>query len=129
MPPEYKPAGQPLWPWPANPSSSNPLYRYYGTNTVWVPLKNGTVQRLAYNDNLNPWRNQYMPSVRHWGLDTSLFKAIIFKERYNVRFNADFFNVLNAPGNPNSIGANGVLSTRSSGNAARLLQLTIRLSW
>jgi hypothetical protein len=87
------------------------------------------VQRLAYNDNLNPWRNQYVPGVLQWGLDASLFKSIPFKERYNIRFNADFFNVLNHPGNPNSIASTGILSTVSSGQAARVLQLTLRLNW
>jgi hypothetical protein len=129
VPANYTPAAQPLIPWPAVPDRNDPLYRYYGTNTVWVPLKNGTSQRIVYNDNLNPWRNQFVPGVRQWGLDASLFKAIRFKERYEVRFNADFFNVLNHPGNPNSIGGDGVLTTNNSGQRARELQLTLRLSW
>jgi hypothetical protein len=70
-----------------------------------------------------------MPSVRQWSLDASLFKTITFHERFNVRFNADFFNVLNHPGNPNSIGGDGVLSVRNSGQAARELQLSLRVSW
>jgi hypothetical protein len=129
VPSSYKPAGQPLWPWPTNPNPTDPMYRYYGTNTVWVPLTNGSVQRLTYSDNLNPWRNQFVPGVRQWGLDASLFKSIKFKERYDIRFNADFFNVLNHPGNPNAIGGDGVLTTNASGQRARELQLTLRLSW
>jgi len=129
VPSNYKPAAQPLIPWPANPNPSDPNYAFYGTNTVWVPMKNGTLQRTTYNDNLHPWRNQFQPSVRQWGLDASLFKSIPFGERFNVRFNADFFNVLNNPGNPNSIASTGVLSTINSGKAARELQLTLRLSW
>jgi hypothetical protein len=129
VPTDYKPAGQPLLPWPANPSRSDPLYSYYGSNTVWVPLKNGTLQRVTYSDGLPPWRNQYKPGPRQWGLDASLFKSIPFGERYSIRFNADFFNVLNKPGNPNSVGLNGILSTRNSGQGARELQLTLRLSW
>jgi hypothetical protein len=47
-----------------------------------------------------------------------------------LRFQADFFNVLNHPGNPNSINSeSGVLSVQSSGNSPRTLQLTLRLSW
>jgi hypothetical protein len=106
------------------------LYNFYGTNTVWVRLKNGSEQRLAYNDNLHPWRNQYMPSIRQWGLDASLFKTVAIGERLNVRFNADFFNVLNHPGNPAPSTMNdGILGTRNSGQAARELQLTLRLTW
>jgi hypothetical protein len=70
-----------------------------------------------------------MPSIRQWGLDASLFKTISLRERLNIRFNADFFNVLNHPGNPNSIGGDGVLSIRTSGQAARELQLSLRVGW
>jgi hypothetical protein len=62
-------------------------------------------------------------------LDASLFKTISFGERIRVRFNADFFNVLNAPGNPNSVASTGILNTFESGQAARELQLTLRLTW
>jgi hypothetical protein len=138
VPANYQPAGQPLIPWPVNPNPSDPMYRYYGTNTVWLPLKNGAIQRLTYSDNLHPWRNQFMPGPRQWGLDASLFKAIPFMERFVIRFNADFFNVLNHPGNPisapsgwgaNTVGADGILSTVNSGQPARDLQLTVRLTW
>jgi hypothetical protein len=61
--------------------------------------------------------------------NASLFKAIPIGERVNIRFNAEFFSVLNKPGNPNSIGGDGVLSVRSSGQTARELQLTPRLTW
>jgi hypothetical protein len=129
VPANYKPAAQPLNPWPANPDPNNPLYPYYGTNTVFVRLKDGTLQRVVYSDGLPPFRNQYKPGVRQWSLDASLFKAIPFKERFMIRFNADFFNVLNHPGNPNSIGLDGILNTVSSGQPARELQLTLRLTW
>ena len=78
---------------------------------------------------LLPLRQQYLPSIRQWGLDASLFKTIPINERFKVRLNVDFFNVLNHPGNPNSIGSTGMLATRNSGNGARTLQLTLRLSW
>jgi len=134
VPSNYKPAVTPLIPWgstalPANAPANTNIQSFWDTNNVWIPLKNGTVQRVGYNPNLNAWRNQYMPGVRQWGLDASLFKNIPVGERFAVRFNADFFNVLNAPGNPNTIGENGFLNTRNSGNSPRTLQLTLRLSW
>ena len=94
-----------------------------------MTLKNGTVQRTTYNDNLHPWRQQYLPGVRQWNLDASLFKSLPITERVRLRFNADFFNVLNMPGNPNAIGSDGLLRTQTSGKAARELQLSLRLSW
>ena len=129
VPADYKSVSQPIWPWPANPQSSDPMYPYYGSNTVWVPLSNGVLQRTTYNENLHPWRQQYFPSVRQWGLDASLFKTIPVTERVNLRFNLDYFNVLNHPNNPTGVSGMGILSTRSSGSGARELQLTLRLTW
>jgi hypothetical protein len=129
VPDNYRPAGQPLIPWPAVPDRSDPNFNFYGTNTVFVPLRNGTLQRTTFDDGLHPWRQQYFPGVRQWGLDASLFKTIPITERFMLRLNADFFNVLNAPGNPNSITGDGILSTVTSGQSARELQLTLRLSW
>jgi len=105
------------------------MFPYDGSNTVWITLKDGTEQRTTYNDGLHPWRQQYMRSVNTWGLDASLFKRIPITERVNLRFNADFFNVLNRPGTPSGIGGNGILSTFTSGQSARELQLTLRLAW
>ncbi|MFB3828128.1 MAG: carboxypeptidase regulatory-like domain-containing protein [Bryobacteraceae bacterium] len=128
VPDTYKPAAQPLLPWPAKPSTSDPLYPYYGSNTVWLTLKNGTVQRITYNDNLPAWRNQYIHGPGSWGLDASLFKQVAITERVHIRINADFFNVLNRPGTPNA-GGNGVLSMRSSALSPREVQLTGRVIW
>jgi hypothetical protein len=134
VPDSYKPAAEPRIPWPKSPNSSDPNYSLFGTNTVFVPLKDGTSQRTNFNENLHPWRQQYLPGVRQWGLDASLFKAIPINERLMVRFNADFFNVLNRPGNPSTINpititGDGLLSTFTSGQSARELQLTLRLIW
>jgi hypothetical protein len=134
VPANYKPAAAFLIPWgstalPPNAPANTNVASFWDTNNVWIPLQNGTVQRVGYNDNLHPWRNQYLPSSRQWGLDASLFKSIPISERVNVRFNADFFNVLNKPGNPSGVSSNGILSTFDSGQSARELQLTLRVSW
>jgi hypothetical protein len=134
VPSNYKPAVTPLIPWgstalPANAPSNTVVSQFWDTNNVWIPLKNNTVQRTGLAPGLHPWQNQFLPSVRQWGFDASLFKSVAVNERIRVRINADFFNVLNAPGNPNSIGGNGFLNTRSSGNSPRTLQLTMRISW
>lgn len=62
-------------------------------------------------------------------MDASLFKFVNITERVVLRFNIDMFNVFNHPNNPNSIGADGILSTRNSGSGARTTQLSLRLSW
>jgi hypothetical protein len=129
VPDSYKPAGEPLIPWPKNPNPSDPNFAFYGTNTTFVPLNNGTLQRTTFNDNLHPWRQQYLPSSRQWGLDSSVFKIIPITESVRLRFNADFFNVLNHPGNPSLVASTGILSTRNSGMNPRVIQLTLRLTW
>lgn len=129
VPENYRPAGQPLIPFPKSPDPRDPMFPFYGSNTTWVTLKDGTVQRTTYNPVYHPWQNQFFPSVRQWGLSASLFKSIRIRESLELRVNADFFNVLNVAGNPNSVGGDGILSTRTSGNTPRQVQLTARLSW
>ena len=129
VPANYKPSTEPLIPYPKTPNPADPMFPYYGSNTVWMTLKDGTSQRTTYSPPLHPWQNQFMPSVRSWDVSASLFKTIPIRERFQVRLNVDFFNVLNKAGNPNSVGADGILSTRNSGNSPRQLQFSLRLSW
>src|SRR6185312_5061022 len=114
---------------PANAPANTKVSSYWDTNNVWIPLDNGKVQRTSYNDNLHPWRNQRMPGPRQWFQDASLFKFVPITERVTLRFNLDVFNVFNNPNDPTGVSGNGVLSTRNSGSAARLMQLALRLTW
>jgi hypothetical protein len=134
VPENYRPAGQPLIPYgstalPANAPANTRVSQFWDTNTVWIPLSNGTVQRTTFNDNLHPWRNQYFGAPLQWFQDAALFKFIPINERVTLRFNIDFFNVFNHPNNPTAVSGNGVLSTRNSGSAARVTQLALRLNW
>lgn len=134
VPPNYKPAAKPLIPagstaLPPNAPGNTIVSQFWDTNTVWIPLKNGTVQRTNFDNGLHPWRNQYIPGPRQWGMDASLFKFINITESVVLRFNIDIFNVFNHPNNPNSIGGDGILATRNSGSGARTTQLTLRLQW
>ena len=133
IPANYQPSVVPLVVYgqttaPNAPAGTN-MVGYYNTNTVWVPLKDGTPQRTTWSG-LAPLRQQYLPGIWQWGLDASMFKNVSIKERLHFRLQADFFNVLNHPGNPNSfIGATGILNVQSSGNGPRTIQLSGRLSW
>jgi hypothetical protein len=134
VPADYKPAAAPLIPWgstalPPNAPANTNVSQFWDTNTVWIPLNNGAVQRTAFNDGLHPWRQQYMPSTRQWNLDASIFKSIPINERVRLRFNMDFFNVFNHPGNPSAVAQTGILSTRASGMSPRVTQLTLRVIW
>jgi hypothetical protein len=134
IPADYQPAETPLIPYgstalPPNAPAGTNVSTYWDTNNVWIPLQNGTVVRTTYNNGWNPWRNQYMPGVLQWNQDASLFKNIQITERVGLRFQVDFFNVFNHPGNPNTVGADGFENTTASGNQPRDLQLSLRLHW
>jgi len=133
VPTDYKPAVTPLIPWgatamPANAPAGTVVSTYWDTNTVWIPLNTGVIQRTTYNPNLHPWRNQYIGGPRQWGLDASLFKRIRLREGVELRFTVDAFNVFNHPNNPVGGGA-GILDTMGQSNASRELQLSVRVSW
>ena len=133
VPEGYKPSVAPLIPWGATTAPNMPvgtnLSGFWDTNNVWIPLNNGTVQRTIFNDNMNPFRNQFFGAPNQWGLDASLFKFTNITEKVVVRFNLDFFNVLNHPNDPLAVDSLGILTTRNSGSAARVMQVTARLIW
>ncbi len=134
VPSNYKPASQFLIPagstaLPPNAPANTVVSQFWETNNVWVPLNNGTVQRLTFNDNLHPWRNQYLPGVRQWFQDASLYKFTSITESVTLRINVDFFNVFNNPNNPTGVAGDGILATRNSGSGARVTQLGLRLMW
>ena len=134
VPDGYKPSAKPLIPvgsttLPANAPAGTSVQQFWDSNTVWIPLKNGTVQRTTFDNGLHPWRNQYLPGPMQWGMDASLFKFVNITERVVLRFNIDLFNVFNHPNNPTSVGGDGILSTRNSGVGARTTQLSLRLQW
>jgi hypothetical protein len=143
VPENYKPAAQPLIPWgstelPPNAPPGTNVQSFWDTNTAWIPLTNGTVQRTTFNDNMHPWRSQQMFGPGQWSQDASLFKSVMLTERIRLRFNMDFFNVFNHPNDFNTPRPNdpspatmddGILSTRNSAIPARVMQLGVRLSW
>ena len=133
VPSNYKPANAPLIPWgqtalPANAPANTNVSAFWDTNTVWMPLNNGTVQQVTFDNNLHPWRNQFALAPWTWGQDASAQKFINITEGILLRINVDFFNVFNHPNNQGP-GGNGILSLRNSGSNARVTQLGLRLQW
>jgi hypothetical protein len=80
VPESYKPFVTPLLPTPKDGGSpSDPYYGFYDTNTVWVPLKNGTVQRTTLGGYLDPMQNQFVLGPMIWNMTASSSKR---KSRY-----------------------------------------------
>jgi len=142
VPADYKPAVAPLWPYPADyysrSAATDPNFNYYGTNTVWIPVTNGTPYQIditPYGNGglagspVSPWINQPILSTNTWVQDASLVKNFAFKERVNLRLQFDFFNVFNIPGNSPSAGGDGIVSTYTGYNSPRTMQISGRLTW
>jgi len=129
IPANYKPTSTPLYPIPADGGNRNdPLFNYYDTNTVFIPLKNGTTAQTALNTGLHPHRNQYFLGPFSYGQNASLFKNFRFTEQMRLRFESNFFNVFNAQG-LNQPGTFGISSLQTSAKGARVIQLGARLFW
>jgi hypothetical protein len=130
VPDTYKPFQTPIIPTPRDGgSSADPLFPFYETNTVFVPLRNGTNQRVDFDTNLHPFRNQYFMGPSRWSMNASAFKAVQLKEGVFLRFNIDFFNVLNMPGVNMPDSGTGIITNQFSDNSPRVLQVTGRLTW
>ncbi|MGD0499157.1 MAG: TonB-dependent receptor [Bryobacteraceae bacterium] len=131
IPSSYTPESLPLITYgqtalPAHAPSNTVLSTYWETNNVWIPLTNGTVVRTGYGVT-TPIMN-HVNFVGPWSftLNASAFKVFNITEAAKLRFNADFFNVLNNPG----LGLSQTyLNAASNSNGARFLQLTLRLTW
>jgi hypothetical protein len=132
IPANYTPSDLPLIPYGATSAPNAPagtnMTSYWETQTVWLPLKNGSVVQSTMNTGLPYWMNQYVAAPWDFNLSASLFKVFSLSERFKLRFNADFFQVLNNPGIPLP-GSNGIMYTNTSLNSPRDLQLTLRLTW
>jgi hypothetical protein len=61
--------------------------------------------------------------------NASLYKSVPITERVGLRIGVDAFNVFNQPGLALPDPTTGILSLRLSGQGARTLQYTARLTW
>ena len=121
LPSNYTPEHQPL-----NLSQNN--------NNVNVTLANGAVQtNVAYapgpTNVLNPNYHAFYPNPFNFTTDASLFKVFPIKEGVGLKINGDFFNVFNQQGTTGVNGSTGIITTTSSANTARIVQVSARLTW
>ncbi len=131
VPDSYRPYQTPIIQIPKDGgSTADPNQPFYETNTVFVPLTNGTNQRTTLNTGLHPLQNQFVLGLMQWNMQASIFKSVPITEKITARFNIDFLdNVFNMPATTQPGGGDGVITNRFSANSPRVMQLTMRLSW
>ena len=119
------------------------MYDYYGTNTTWVTLNDGTRQEVDYTFDegtcqwgcsvaIHPFMNQFKPSTRLWNTNASLVKNFPIKERLRLRVQFDFFNLVNHPNNnwsPSNMGLVYTNENNYDANGPRVVRFSTRLSW
>lgn len=124
------------------PIDNTPGTANYGTNgnNVTVPLNNGKTTSVAYSPGpgTNPFSKTVLNGPFNYIAAASLFKVFPIRERVNLRFNWDIFNVLNNQGYLNPSGTDGTESLQSpywavnqngGGTGPRVMQLALRLSF
>ena len=80
-------------------------------------MKYGTVQRTTWSGPRAAAR-QYFPGIWQWEWMLRCSRTSPSRSVFRFRLQADFFNVLNDPGNPNSfIGNTGICNVQSSGQS------------
>jgi hypothetical protein len=139
VPDNYQPSTAPLWPYPADyrsrSSKTDPNYANYGNNYIWLPVTNQSAPyRISLNgasaaSPLHHWINQPILSTNLWNCDAALVKNFPFRERFNFRVQADFFNVFNAPGNTPTPANDGIAQAWQNANSPRVMQLSARFTW
>jgi hypothetical protein len=123
VPSNYVPVSTPI-----NPAIVGGDPNFNNNNNVVVKLKDGTSTTVAYDNGLNPLRNQWAEGPWITNLSASVYKSVPITERVKLRINLDAFNVLNQPGIPTP-STEGIVSLRNSAQGARVLQYTARITW
>ena len=100
-----------------------------------IPSDNDNGSSEGAIDVTNPFGHTALHGPTNWVADASLFKVFPITEAANVRMNVDAFNVFNHQGLPNPSTTDGTVCYSPGGigcssyNAARTLQLTLRVSF
>ena len=114
LPANYQPAVTPVIPWPVGGKTTDAGASDYDANIIYITLKNGSRQRVTYDNGLNPWRNQYHLGPFNWNMDSSLRKIFAIHENVRLRVAFDVFNVLNLQGLNLPSSSTGISSLQSS---------------
>lgn len=99
----------------------------------WLLADGSCVTNVGYapgaSSILNPNYRFYAANPFNFSTDASLFKVFPITERVGLKVNGDFFNVFNQQGTTGVNGSTGIITTTSSANVARIIQVSARLTW
>jgi len=98
-------------------------------NQIPQLLRDGTVRLTTMTDNVSWNARNFFRGPGAWNADASLFKNFVFKERYRLRFTADFFNFLNHPLDNEPNATTGLQDLSTQPNAPRIIQFSLRFQW
>jgi len=121
---------------------TDPAYKYYNTNTVFVTTADSSITTPLNADpqafspgpsGASPWAKTILRGPYNYNVDLSLFKIFPITSGTNLRLNVDAFNVLNLQGYNNPGGTDGIMQvvpqSASSYWTPRQLQFTLRFSF
>jgi hypothetical protein len=135
LPANYKPAQQPINPWPKGGLTTDANATLYDTSNINMRLKDGSTVLVGVDTGVHPWRQQYRTGPFNWTADSSLLKSFRLSERRQtlaLRMSFDVFNIFNVQG-LNTPGADGVVTLQNSyggfGIRPRQVQVKARLEW
>ncbi|HKW97657.1 MAG TPA: carboxypeptidase-like regulatory domain-containing protein [Bryobacteraceae bacterium] len=97
-------------------------------NRLPLTLANGQVVHTSY-DVLSWNAHNFFLGPRSWNEDLSAFKYFDLKERWKVRFSADFFNAFNHPNDLNPNSTTGLINLSQQANDPRIIQFSARMEW
>ncbi len=100
-------------------------------NQIPQALRDGTVRLTSMTDNVSWNARNFFRGPGAWNVDASLFKNFFFgeKDRFKVRFTADFFNFFNHPLDNEPNATTGLQDLSTQPNAPRIIQFSVRFSW
>jgi len=98
-------------------------------NRLPQTLANGTTRMTPITDTVNWNARNFFRGPGAWTMDASLFKNFQLAEKVQLRFTADFFNMLNHPLDNNPNATTGLQDLATQPNDPRIVQFSARISW
>jgi hypothetical protein len=93
-------------------------------NLIAQTLKDGTVVQTNITDMLNWNARNFFQGPGAWNQDMAVYKTFSIKEKYRLRFAADFFNAFNHPNNLSPNNTTGLLDLSQQANDPRIIQIS-----